>query len=287
MGGIVYGAELDMESFEVRHKCAKTISERNRQRGSKYVQSNMMDVFKEIKEELKQRRYVLFTGTPCQCAAIDAYLGERPDNLLMVDVLCNGVSSDMLLQEFIKYWEEKKGHKIVDYKYRSKKYVYEYTQEIEFDNGDHCTDIKLRQLLKIYPLTMRPSCYNCPYAAKKRYGDFTIGDCWNAGKIAGIYDHRGVSLIMTNTTKASSLMTELEKTCKIHELPQTILKQNTVSQPMKEPEESKVFWQDYTYGFKYALDKHATISMKSFIYQNLLRILYYLKIDSLYERLKR
>lgn len=61
--------------------------------GSKYVQSDMAGCFVEVKHDLKKRKKVLFTGTPCQVAAIKKYLSR--DNidvsgLYTVDIVCHG-----------------------------------------------------------------------------------------------------------------------------------------------------------------------------------------------------
>ena len=50
-------------------------------RGSKYVQSKIGDVLIEVKTYLKQRRTVLFSGTPCQIAGLRMYLKKKYENL--------------------------------------------------------------------------------------------------------------------------------------------------------------------------------------------------------------
>ena len=65
--GIIYGATYN-EELRVIHQCAETTEGRNKFRGSKYVQSDLEEVFSQINENLKNYRYVLFTGTGCQVA---------------------------------------------------------------------------------------------------------------------------------------------------------------------------------------------------------------------------
>lgn len=73
--GVVYGAAFDSE-FRVCHQKAETTKERDKFRGSKYVQSDLGNIFTDVKTELDRKRDVLFTGTPCQIAGLKAYLGE-------------------------------------------------------------------------------------------------------------------------------------------------------------------------------------------------------------------
>ena len=64
--GAVYGAKLNKNDYSVCHKRASSKEERNNLRGSKYVQSDMNDCFASVAEDLKQEKFVFFTGTPCQ-----------------------------------------------------------------------------------------------------------------------------------------------------------------------------------------------------------------------------
>lgn len=56
---------------------------------SKYVQSDTREVYQDIKKELKSGREILFSGTPCQVAALKSFLGDKEyQQLLTVDVIC-------------------------------------------------------------------------------------------------------------------------------------------------------------------------------------------------------
>jgi hypothetical protein len=63
--GVIYGCVLN-ESFEAVHVRAENAEERDRMRGSKYVQSNLGDTFRQVQNDLKDNRLVLFSGTSCQ-----------------------------------------------------------------------------------------------------------------------------------------------------------------------------------------------------------------------------
>lgn len=67
-----------------------------RLRGSKYVQSYMGTVYRTVEQRLRDNRYVLFSGTPCQVAGLKAFLGKTYDRLLTVDIICHGVPSSAI-----------------------------------------------------------------------------------------------------------------------------------------------------------------------------------------------
>jgi coenzyme F420-reducing hydrogenase beta subunit len=97
--GVVVGATYDRE-FNVVHSMAITQEERNRMRGSKYVQCNPSMAYREIKQLLGERQ-VIFVGTPCQCAGLKSYLKNDYDNLIVIDFLCHGVPSNKMFKEHI------------------------------------------------------------------------------------------------------------------------------------------------------------------------------------------
>ena len=62
--------------------------------GSKYVQSNIGDIYRTVKSLLEKGQYVLFSGTPCQVAGLYGFLGhEDYENLLTCDFVCHRLPS--------------------------------------------------------------------------------------------------------------------------------------------------------------------------------------------------
>lgn len=119
-GGVVYGAGY-AEHFRVVHKRATTKEERDEFKGSKYVQSDLGNVFKQVKQDLKDGHIVLFSGTPCQTSGLNSYIGKKlRENLYLVDIVCHGVPGPNLWQDLLSYLEEKKGDKICWVNFRDK-----------------------------------------------------------------------------------------------------------------------------------------------------------------------
>ena len=96
--GIVCGVEFDHDKM-THHICIKSKKDLNKLLGSKYVQSRLESVFKEIRDYIKEGRWVLFTGTPCQVAGINRYLGRlaKSDNFISVELCCHGVPSPLVM----------------------------------------------------------------------------------------------------------------------------------------------------------------------------------------------
>lgn len=71
LGGVVYGCAFDSDLRAVHIRC-ETMAEAERCMGSKYSQSDMGDSIRLLREDLRAGRTALFTGTPCQVAAVRA-----------------------------------------------------------------------------------------------------------------------------------------------------------------------------------------------------------------------
>ena len=119
-GGVVYGAGYK-DHFRVCHKRATTKEERDEFKGSKYVQSDLTGIFRQVKRDLKDGLLVLFSGTPCQTAGLNAYIGKRlRERLFLVDIVCHGVPGPYLWRDYLAYLERKQGSPIVWVNFRDK-----------------------------------------------------------------------------------------------------------------------------------------------------------------------
>ena len=81
------------------------------------MQSQVGDTFKQTEQFLRQGRQVLYSGTPCQIAALKLYLRKDYENLLAVDIICHGAPSPgvfrwYLAEELQKAVAQENGDKI-------------------------------------------------------------------------------------------------------------------------------------------------------------------------------
>ena len=119
-GGVVYGVGYT-DHFRVVHKRALTEEERDEFKGSKYVQSDLQGVFRQVKLDLKDGRIVLFSGTPCQTAGLNSFIGKRlRKNLYLVDIVCHGVLAPYIWRDYLAYLEKKEGSEICWVNFRDK-----------------------------------------------------------------------------------------------------------------------------------------------------------------------
>lgn len=210
-GGIVYGAAFDKE-WDVSHISVETIENLSKLRGSKYIQSNVGDSFSQAEKELKKGRLVLFTGTPCQIAGLQAFLRQHYDNLILIDILCHGVPSTRVFHTYI---QERAHNKKIDYiNMRSKRQGW---KNYHFDINDYSKswneDTFMRAFLN--NLILRPSCYSCLYKDGKTFSDISLGDFWGVKQChKELDDDKGISIVLLNTEKGKELFDKIGVTHK-------------------------------------------------------------------------
>ncbi|MCC8139955.1 MAG: Coenzyme F420 hydrogenase/dehydrogenase, beta subunit C-terminal domain [Lachnospiraceae bacterium] len=206
-GGIVYGAAYSSDFTKVYHKAAYDFRELTGLCGSKYVQSDVGDTFGETRENLKAGKWVLYSGTPCQLAALDNYLGERVsrEKLLSVDILCHGVCSPEMWGKYIEYRKKCDGGFVpLKVSMRDKTYGWrKFSLKIQYEDNSYVEsvdqDLFLRGFLRhVY---LRKSCYECNFKGLHRCAEITLGDFWDGGKVIRDMDDRGTSLVIVHSDK--------------------------------------------------------------------------------------
>ncbi|MGQ9856710.1 MAG: polysaccharide pyruvyl transferase family protein [Fervidobacterium sp.] len=212
-GGTVFAVAWSKDWLPVHVKIERTEDIRSTV-GSKYIQSNVGKCYNEVVNLAKNGKKVLFVGTPCQIAGLKNVLSksglkENSDNILLVDLVCLGVSSSAV---FRKYLDENFGlNNVQDIQFRNK------------DTGWEKSSFKLikRDLTSVSSifyknpfgygygrkLYLRKSCYECPFSTLPRQGDITLGDFW--GVPDEYKDQRGVSVVLANNEKGMAVINEL------------------------------------------------------------------------------
>ena len=169
-GGVVFGAAMD-GNLRVRHMMADTEEKLELLRGSKYVQSEIGDSYKQAKECLEQGRPVLFSGTPCQVDALQHFLGKEYEKLLTMDILCHGVPSPAVLRKFIESREQAAGKKVAKINFRDKDPGWSaFSTTLFFEDGTKEIDNSYYYFFVLDYCT-RESCSRCLYSSTKREQD--------------------------------------------------------------------------------------------------------------------
>ena len=200
-GGVVFGAGFERPTWRVIHKAATNEEELDDLRGSKYVQSDTGETFKEAKSFLDTGRDVLYSGCPCQIAALKRFLGRDYPNLLTVDLICHGVPSPLAWRKYLDCREKVAGARIRSIDSRRFCPWRSYGIAIGFDGesaayakgGD--ADPYMRMFLTFGYL--RESCYQCGFRNLKSGADISVGDYFQISKRRpGFEDDRGVSSVI-------------------------------------------------------------------------------------------
>ena len=135
--GYVFGAAYQ-DGFKVEHIEINNKNKISLLRGSKYVQSDLKDSFVRILKLLENKNIVLFSGTPCQCAALKVYLQNKKyrGTLYIVDFICHGILSENLFVEYIQYLEKREKSKVKTFEFRDKTYGWlESGIKVSYYNG--------------------------------------------------------------------------------------------------------------------------------------------------------
>lgn len=211
--GMVYGAAFD-EQLQLKHIGVDNLDDLQKLRGSKYIQSNLGLIFKNIKSHLEQGRFCYFTGTGCQVAGLKAYLHKDYEKLITSDLVCHGAPSQKLFNEHIAYMEKKYHDKVVDYKFRDYKWGVG-CEACSFANRK--TIIKPTYELSpylysfMYAYTYRYSCYECKFAKVPRQGDISLADFWGVKNFFPRFDNtNGCSLVLINSNKGDKIWDQVK-----------------------------------------------------------------------------
>lgn len=211
-GGAVCGAALSDDCKTLTHVIVNDIKELDKLKRSKYIQSQMKDIYRKIDVILNSGRLVLFSGTPCQVAGLKCFLGNEYSNLLTVEVVCHGVPPKILWKKYTEWLEKKYGKKIKEVNFRSKKDswsafgIEKKIGQQEYIYHNHNDDPYLALFLK--NCCLRPSCYSCQ---TKMMADVSLGDLWGIKELAPVLnDNKGTSLVLLNTEKGEKYWEKIQ-----------------------------------------------------------------------------
>lgn len=206
--GVYYGVEFERE-FGVQFTRIVKVDDIQKTKGSKYLQANLNGIFEKIGYDLSCNKLVMFVGSPCQVAGLQAYIGgsrynQFRKNLLTVDFLCHGTVPQKYFIEYLNYIEEKNGCHVDHCVFRSNRPEQNYYLTL-IEQNHVCYQRKAERDKYFYSflkgITCRDSCMDCQFKSEKRVGDLTIGDFIGLGR-EDHFDFKGginPSLVFVNT----------------------------------------------------------------------------------------
>lgn len=246
--GVVYGAGYD-NHMRVVHQEAESQEELEKAKRTKYVQSNLEGTFFRVQQRLKEKRWVLFCGTPCQTQAVKLFLEEDYERLILVDLVCYGVPSPGIWKDYVRYLEKKRHGKMTDFSFRDKRardhgHTCVYVINGEEYTGSLYQDAFCRMYFHNY--TLRPSCYNCKFCTVDRDSDFTIGDFWGIEHVSpDMDDGMGNSIVLLHTAKAKEIWDQIQERTDWFECKKEDILQPRLLKPSSRPKVRALFMAFY------------------------------------------
>ena len=225
-GGFVFGVKFDT-NYDVIFGYTNKAIEIDHFRRSKYVQAWLGDTYSTVAELLKQNKLVVFTGTPCQIAGLRHYLVKDYENLILVDLICEGVPSPKVWKRYLAEEKQRLIRKklkganpddcIIDnVSFRNKEngwkhfsFSMDIIDKVNLSRQYHYVNRYSSYLQSVTnKMTLRPICYQCPFKSGKSHSDITIADYWGINKLhPEIHDDdKGLSMVYINTPKGKDFL---------------------------------------------------------------------------------
>lgn len=213
-GGYIGGAKYN-DDFSVSEFISNNPEDLHALRSSKYLQSNAEGIYAQVKILLIAGEKVLFCGTPCQMAALRAFLRKDYDNLVIIDFICRGVNSPKVYRAYLDSLERKYNSKVIYVKAKNKELGWRnLTRKVTFANGQSYYGVFMDDdFRRGYHTNVfcRPSCYECKFKGFPRMADITIADFWGIEKVDKNLDNNiGTSMVLLNSHKGEKFFNDVK-----------------------------------------------------------------------------
>lgn len=223
--GSVFGAVMG-DDFTVFHTHAETLYDLASMRGSKYVQSEIRNSYKEAEDKLKSGQAVLFSGTPCQIEGLLSYLGKDYPNLLTADVVCHACPSPEIWKAYTIMMLTQADGQISRFLFRDKtRFGYQMSTMSSFCGSQniYSEGIAVDPYLRAFfsDICDRPSCYECRFKKRYRSSDLTMWDCFDPSRFKpdipeGLDLKKGVSCVLAHSAKGKIILKELNADLRLY-----------------------------------------------------------------------
>lgn len=233
--GVVYACAFDKGEF--RYIRVSTVEDISKVRGSKYVKSNPIDIYRLLKKDLQSEKKVLFIGLPCHIAGMKNYLGKRLcENLYTIDLICHGTPSHLVLKDFLINLGIDIGE-LEDVRFRIKDLMgdyFEYQPIYELGVRDEY------MVSFLNGLSYTENCYSCVYAQINRVADISLGDAWGSD-LAYEERNKGISLVLVQTEKGKQILAEAEVDLFDIDIEKARAANHQLNHPTSRPKERDLF----------------------------------------------
>ena len=276
-GDAVVAAVYNYENHTVEFQMILDEKQRERAKGSKYMQSKPGDIYQEAYRWLMDnpKKELLFVGMGCQSDGFRKFseIKRIRDRVHIVDIICHGSPSPKLWREYAESIQKKDG-KITYLTFKDKRNGWKSPTAYVKVNG---SERPLKDYVRVFynQCALRPSCYECPYATTERKTDMTIGDFWHIEEtIPDFYDPNGNSLFLIHTDRGEELFEKVRDNLDYRLSNTAQCWQANLEAPTQKSKQRDVFWNDYQKkGIDFVIKKYGTVPMKTKVKNKLLKIL--------------
>lgn len=199
-GGYVCGCVYD-DAQMPKHIVADDLESCKKMMGSKYVKSDTQGCIATIKDLTENGKIVLFTGVPCQVAAVKRCVTSK--NLLTAAVVCHGSIERDVWHRYLV--EEAPEGIITSVTMRDKSRGYlDYGLKFKFRDGSERITFRSTDgyFLKSFTdgLLERERCLSCTIKGAYIHSDLLLGDAWGMDRIFPKFvDDLGCSAVLALT----------------------------------------------------------------------------------------
>lgn len=271
--GVVFGVSMSQDVSKAQYMQAQTMEQLLKLLGSKYVQADVGYAYRETEKVLKEGRYVLFSGLPCQISGLKKYLKKEYGNLICIDVICHGVPSPKLWRKYVDYINKKYGE-IIAVSFRYKKYGWErfgtciknYRKKIF-----QTKDINPYMRLFLQDIALRESCYNCSFKGFDRDADITLGDFWGISNyVKEMSDGKGTSIVLVHSKKGEDILKKIHSEIIEKEVDYKLVfreHNDAMTKSVERPKEREHFFDDIdTIPFDSLAEKYSPLTNKKKVF---------------------
>ena len=285
--GLVIAVEYDSADHKLIFNKAVDFEQRNKMRGSKYIQADALGLYRLLANELEQKsdKQILVVGTPCQVAGAKKWVENKYANLMsriiFCDLICHGVSSPVMWKKYIECEEKKINGRIdnVTFKNKEKGWI-RPTAKAFLSSGK---ELPIEDYAMLYRSNdfMRESCYKCIFSDINRCSDITIGDFWNIDKLdEDFVNNNGISLVLIHNEKAKVLFEKINDKMNYCESTISDCMQLNLQRPTSRSKRFKKIHKDYDKkGLEYVIDKYVHYGPGNDLIRRIRRKIYRLRYN--------
>lgn len=277
-GNAVAAAIYNYENYTAEFQMILDVKQRDRAKGSKYMQSRPDDIYREAYHWLMENpeKELLFVGMGCQSDGFRklSEIKKIRDRVYIVDIICHGSPSPKLWREYAHSIEKKSGRKITYLTFKDKRNGWRIPTAVAVVNGN---EIPIKDYVRVFynRCALRPSCHKCPFSTMERKTDITIGDFWHIEEtIPDFYDPDGTSVFLIHTDRGEELFNNIKENLEYRLSNTKQCWQANLEAPTPMSEHRQEFWTDYQRkGIDYVMKKYGTVSLKSKVKNKLLKMI--------------